>query len=636
MTNQELDRRGFLKLAGLTLTLLAFKKSRPIPPEDESIISKSVELIDRQEIRGILKPFNMPVMLIPLRRDYLYDTERQIRTVTLNDINLPFADIYTLKTRDRQGLRTTILPYITGEAVLPVAVLDSGKFLSDSLYMPTESYWNETPKDNVKGSYTYMAENETGPTKIYANKIWNILEGAAALTEYQVEMGPLVVPTAGEYSLIEILDLKRRNYKSGFTITGAEVRAGGVCALSTVFGRSLNQVRQGGEQKELTFSPSVVVTEGWSHPLTYAYFMPPGEEAILQGSGSKKLLDVAIDYGDIQHDFKWRTFLDSSQRNSQMDHLYLWIEAQTLPNGKAPIEDLEAPADARLIVNLSWRPNPPTDNQLVKLKQLQQDYWHYHKTGETSSLLDQNSQEIERQTKTHFATPSVAVKDVAEAVYPEGGNNFQEELKTDPYLSEIKTLADYLNDYVDQYTYDEFWSRKAPGAGEYLRNTDWYRHLGTRAAQIEPALRHLDQNSFLIKAGARTKDQPIQCIGWTILLAFLEYDRSPKNIGGANVQTASQLVPKEIINGTYNYFSRHGYVFRVVRSFDEVDPGDQYVLYNGAGHIGVVVDKKQVDGQTILLVADANRHSDGKVHIFEVTDGNFDAVFGPGRKVVIK
>lgn len=630
MPSKELTRRDFLKLTAASLVSLAFKKARPFPPEDESTIDGDIEVVDHQETKGFLKSFNLPVALIPLRLDHLYDSKRQLQTFNAGGITLPFDGIYTLKLNDRRGLRATILPYITGESVLPVAVLDTGSFPRGSgLYIPTKPYWSQAPDDNIHGSYTYMAENETGATKIYPNKIWNILEGTLALAKYQAKIGPLVDSTAGEYSLLEILDLKRRHYKSGFTTGGAEVRAGGVCALSTVFGRSL---------KLSNFASSILVAEGWSHPSLYAYFIPPGEKIIQTGFGSEKLFDVAIDYGDTEHDFKWLqlgALLNSGQKGSQIDPLYLWIQGQVLPNGRAPMEDLEAPADARLIINLSWRTEHPSDDQVTRLKELQENYWYYHQTGNWEKVSD-FCQPTLQPTKRRSFWISHSPAEIASLVYPEGGNNFLEELENDPYLSEIKTLAELLNQYADRYTYDQFRAREAPGAGEYLRNTKWYQELEDRRTQIEPALRHLDQNSFLVKAGSRSKDQAIQCIGWTILLSSLGYESSPKNIGGANITVASQLVPNEIKNGTYNYLSRHGYNFAVVDSLDQLNPGDQYILYDGAGHIGAVVDKKQIDGQTILLVADANRQNDGRVHIFEVAEGNFDAVFGPARKVVIR
>ena len=41
-----------------------------------------------------------------------------------------------------------------------------------------------------------------------------------------------------------------------------------------------------------------------------------------------------------------------------------------------------------------------------------------------------------------------------------------------------------------------------------------------------------------------------------------------------------------------------------------------------------IIGKKIVDGEVILLVADANRKNDGKIRIFEVTEHNFYKIFG--------
>lgn len=52
----------------------------------------------------------------------------------------------------------------------------------------------------------------------------------------------------------------------------------------------------------------------------------------------------------------------------------------------------------------------------------------------------------------------------------------------------------------------------------------------------------------------------------------------------------------------------------------------------------MVIGKKTVNGQTVLLVMSANQRSDGQVAIFEVDKSNFDAVFGVPAylKVVIR
>jgi hypothetical protein len=57
-----------------------------------------------------------------------------------------------------------------------------------------------------------------------------------------------------------------------------------------------------------------------------------------------------------------------------------------------------------------------------------------------------------------------------------------------------------------------------------------------------------------------------------------------------------------------------------------------------AGHVFAVVDKKIVNGQTVLLIISANQRMDGQIAIFEVDNSNFDVVFGVPAflKVVIR
>ena len=71
---------------------------------------------------------------------------------------------------------------------------------------------------------------------------------------------------------------------------------------------------------------------------------------------------------------------------------------------------------------------------------------------------------------------------------------------------------------------------------------------------------------------------------------------------------------------------------------EDYEPGNLFVRVDGGkmagsgeptGHIGVILGKTlDENGKTVLLVADSNRHNDGKIRIFEVNESNLEEIFG--------
>jgi hypothetical protein len=75
------------------------------------------------------------------------------------------------------------------------------------------------------------------------------------------------------------------------------------------------------------------------------------------------------------------------------------------------------------------------------------------------------------------------------------------------------------------------------------------------------------------------------------------------------------------------------------KTLEEINVGDIFVNMEGeSGHTGAIVGKKNINGETVLLVADANGAFDGQIHIYEVDKCNFDIAFGsyPYPKTMIR
>jgi len=573
--NDCFSRREFLQLSVWAAASLVVTPHGPhlegAEPEPET------ELLGTTEKQGFLESKDgLRLFVLPLRKDYFYDQKRPVQEYELAEgLTFSYKNIYYLR-GEGETFRLTMLPHITGSSELSFAevkgsVLDPKKIFS---------------------AYTYSAE-------VYPNKILNILTAVGSFSRYQEENGSF---REGEtYSILALLNLTSPDYLPGLTSSRAVVKGGGVCASASTLAKSLYLL----DSKFI---------ERWQHPTNSRYFVGPGDAKI-----TKDLTDATVDIGSNgkSYDFVWRMPKDA----------FLAVNAAVIPNGRIVEEDLGGEADARLIVTLSWATEEPV-GQVERLIALKESYRQYRQTESADILLSASSL-VGRYGLGENSQP----ENLLRAAYPEEKRaDFQEELTANPWLKQISRLAEVINTYSETHPADEVLEGRAPMLGEYLKTTSWY--LGEKSAKVDAALRHLNQNTYLVK------DEAIQCIGWVILLSALEFSESPKSVSGQPICQAQELVPKEIRNQQGTIVSSAGLLFRVVEKLAEVKTGDLFVTYENStpGHIGAVVGKKEVKGKTVLLIADANKKSDGRVRIYEVDETNFDAIFGsyPYKKVVIK
>jgi hypothetical protein len=241
-----------------------------------------------------------------------------------------------------------------------------------------------------------------------------------------------------------------------------------------------------------------------------------------------------------------------------------------------------------------------------------------------------------------------------------GTEHFKEECKKDPTISETYKLMGMINAYINTTTPDDVKDHKKPCLGTYLRETEWYEKKKQTLTEeqlslLNAILRVTDGYTFQHANPNSTTLLPFDCLGWTRLLSGLGYPVSPVNAGGVQkegntiseqtIHFAKELVPYEITNShtqsTFLYYDKVRKLFFKVGlylSASDVEVGSLFVRYDGyTGHIGAVIGSKEVNGNTTLLVTDANKQKDGRVHIFEVTDKNINSIFGapPYKKVLI-
>jgi hypothetical protein len=561
-------------------------KDIPSPITSPTAVASAEAALYKTEIRNFdekwqsyIRADKTKVLLIPLANDFFYDGTRAVRTVELSGITIDCQKLWTLETPDRKHITLAELPHSTGDKVLPMAVLND-----PSSVKSTES---------IISAYTYIGEE-----KVYHNKIYNMATALAHIMKYQEENGPF--EKGKEYSYLKMIDLLGGEYKPGFNVYSYKVMGGGVCTAASVFCKAL-------------FLAGAEFTEKYVHsPREYVVWVGPGDPNV-----TAEGTDASVNYVS-RNDVKDFRFVPSQTA-------YIDVDLSISPNGRK-VNEFTLPGDARMVYTIKVTSTKPSFDKSEEILAAR-DAYDELPSGSTSpqnpppeSLNSQGKEKI-----------------IANLVYPEEKlSHFKKELEVDPDISEIGEIRDVLNSYVVATTEE----KRKVGVGTYLRNSDWYKKFvnsGRSTRNLENILKILDQNTY------RKEGQPFQCGAYTVLLASIGNKLSPKNIfgytlsGGCFAENAYDMVPWVIKNNTTDFVDDQGFKFKVIKNISEVNVGNLFVRYdNLVGHIGAVVGKKNVDGETVLLVTDANRKP-GKVFIFEVNANNFDAIFGgpPYNKVII-
>lgn len=543
-------------------------------PTAERVLSQTEIVEFDEKFRSYIATNHTPVILIPLDSDYFYDETRAVRVTELSGVTIDCQKLWKLETTDKKFITVAELPHSTGDKVLPFAVLGD----------PSSQKSSEV----ITSAYTYMGEE-----KVYHNKIYNMSTALAQIMDYQEKNGPF--EKGKTYSYLDIIKLiPGYEYKLGFNVYKYKVVGGGVCTTASVLCKALYLAGA-------TFKKEI------HSPREYTVWVGPGDPAITIEDS-----DAAVNYVSMSeiHDFKF----------TPSQTTYIDVELSIMPNGRK-VSEFTLPGDARMTYTVKITPTKPAPGRSEEIL-AKRDVYDKLAPG-SSTPQDTLPAGLDSADKQNAA---------AHLVYPEvRTGNFTKELATDPALGEISEIRNILNTYVLK--------TQKYGAGTYLRNSDWYKKFvdsGRNVAKLENILKILDQNTYSLKG------QPFQCGAYTVLLASIGSPLSPKSIFGYTINggfayNTADIVPWVIKNGSTDFVDDQGFKFKVIKNISEVNVGNLFVRYDDPiGHIGAVIGKKNVGGETVLLVTDANRRP-GKVFIFEVDATNFDAIFGgpPWKKVTI-
>lgn len=620
-----ISRRDFLKLSGAALGALFVNPQRieawaRILSAEQPKDVELGEVLPHDERTGIIKANNMPVWMYPVKGDYFYDYWKDkkrtipatVEEFRINGVEVGYLNLFYLEdTKTKRVSRYTILPHTTGQKGIPIALFDQGT-ISNGKYVADVRYYSNDRE--LKATATEKGIEHTILAEFYPNKLVNILEAMKAIDDFQQANGGF--KAGQEYSMLKILDLFGRDgYVPGFTSARAKVKGGGVCVIAT-------------NMCKLQTLMGAKIAERWQHPTSSRYTSSPFAGWLLRAANSDATVEDS-GKGEV-YDFRWVATKSG----------YINLTAAVMPNGKNVKSDFGDgdtggyKADASILATFRWSDANP-GVQSTSLEKLQTAYKNYRK-GVQNPPLSWSDRFVTETTWAENDKNSSFLKLVAPE---EKVERFATELKNNPFLSGLVELRGLINSYD---------SKAGIGVGSYLKGTNWYSDEATRLGEgtkgrnvFEAALRHLDYYTNIVKG------QPLQCFGLVILLAALSDPLCKfKAIGGATrekdgapVTCAAELVPKSIQNGSMVSVHRDGMNFRVVTTLEEIMPGDLFVLYNTTvGHVGGVVGKKIVNGETVLLFASANQTYEGNMKIFEVDGNNFDVVVGPDpyKKVIIR
>ena len=577
-------------------------------------VNESIEIVD-----------NTQVILLPVKNDYFYNkNNRPALMEILPGTNFEIENIYSFQGNDKEIVRFAVLPNVMGSKSIPILLLDNGH-LENDVYVEDHKNYRKDKEGETLANFSYLV----GENEVYPNKIVNILIAMEHIAQAQERE---MFIKGREYSYLNLIDLKNlKNFKDGFTSSRAVVRGGGVCAGATLLSNTLYEL---GQQSGVSWKD--IVQEKWAHPSMY-YVSPFATNDFITDA----TVELSNDDQGKDYDFRW----------VQPEDGYLKIDVSLIPNSLS-FADTEptgigGPSDVEFLITLSFTKENPGE-QSKKIREYIDAYENYRSGGqESNSTLLQGSQKI-RELDWQDSTLQV----IMDYIYPdENSNNFAAELDSEGgYLPEISELKSLVNSLPNDFS---------GNLGDYIKTKSWYLAKKDKDGLNEA----LDMLNYTKVSG-----QPLQCVGFAVLLSAITNENLHiQNVGGArsfgdgfsSAQTATELIPRKLFIDEYLKAAGTGYggvaLASKDMSIDDYKVGDLFIRadvggYNSVltkdgsqitfqtGHIGAIVGRKIVDGETVLLVADSNRKNDGRIMIFEVTEHNFYKIFGdPGvRKFIIR
>lgn len=538
------------------------------------------------------------MFMIPLKSDNFFDKKKEVKEILApSGSTFEIAEIRTLVGPNGEKIKVGHVANTYGSHVLSTVILEA----QDS-NGTKEVYTEERETSERTVSYVVTEDN------IYPNKVENILIALRNISSFQEGNGGF--KKGEEYSYIDIVGLKDKSYeyRNGLTSTGGVVRGGGVCAMSTGVS-SLIHVQDSEDYK---------VVERWPEP--ERYFQGPF-------SPSEYIVDSSVDYNDSNtYDLRW------IQGEDKYMHVNIFLSPSDIPFEQTNQNGVGGVSDVIAVVSLSFE-DEVQENQTEYISEILRQYEEYRDSNHATKL---NPLQMDVNILNHPVSSEIF--DAVKLLY-----NVEDIREFESVIAEKQDFQDILKLQEAVNNYDE---ASGISLDKYLKETEWYQQF-----EDEESQKNADRILQLATI-SRIPGQPLQCVGFAMIVSWLYPDLSIPYVGGAPVSTARELVPPELRE--YNYSGVHEWHTNYGGSvalggkltIDMYEPGDLFVRTDGAkaastgkasGHIGLIMDKiVKENGEIVLLVADSNRHNDGRVRIFTVNESNMEEVLGTTQRYLVR
>jgi hypothetical protein len=539
------------------------------------------------------------MFMIPLKSDNFFDDKKEVKEILApSGSTFEIAEVRTLIGPNKEMIKVGHVANTYGSHVLSTLVLEA----QDSNGIK-QIFTEEKEKNERTVSYVVTEDN------IYPNKVKNTLIALKNISLFQDENGMF---KKGEvYSYLDMIGLKdpSKNHEYGFGLTSSKsiVKGGGVCAMAT--GTSALVHLQGEDDYK--------ILEQWAHPIRYA-----------QGpfSPSEYLVDATVDHNSNEtFDFRWE------QGEDKYMHANIFISPSDVPFEQTNQDGVGGVSDVIMVVSLSFE-DEAQEKQTEYISEILDQYEQYRDSNHTTKL---NPSQMEVNILNHPISSDIF--DSVKLIYDvEDIREFESVIAEKQEFQDILKLQEAVNSYDEE---------SGISLDIYLKGTEWYKTFKDEEARKE-ADRRISHATT-----SRIKGQPLQCVGFVMLVSSLYPELSIPYVGSVQASTAREFVPPDLRNYKYSEAKRWYTNFGAVAyggplTIDMYEPGDLFVRTDGAkaastqkptGHIGLIMDKiVKENGEVILLVADSNRHNDGRIRIFTVDQNNMEEILGFEQRYLLR
>lgn len=243
-----------------------------------------------------------------------------------------------------------------------------------------------------------------------------------------------------------------------------------------------------------------------------------------------------------------------------------------------------------------------------------------------SSLSDTNSIKNEGSIDEYLVNGDVSEQ--IDLLYGlEDLSVIQEYIKDDEVVQSFIQLRDTFKEY-NLKTYD---------LPKYLYSTPWYYEMVKKNGE------EIAHKTLQIPYNVRIDTQPLQCVGFVEMMEELYPELNMVDISGMSTEEGAQsLVPRALfpfsnseVSGRIDLYNGGVGIGGNALDINEYERGDIFVIYGGDfGHVGLILGKYEVEGRTVLLLADSNKLVDGIVRLYLVNEENIEGVLGKTRYVL--